>query len=233
MERPVCQNSWFVTLFLEFILDASVSAPGKEPFRVLDVAGGTGDIAFRICDAARERRALSGTPEHNLPKVTVCDINESMLKYGEIRAKEEGRTDLTWVVGNGEALPFEDESMDAVTIAFGIRNFTHIDKGLKEFYRVLKPGGRFLCLEFSKVETPLVKDVYDFYSFNVIPAMGGLVANDAPSYQYLVESIRKFPSQEKFASMIYEAGFRHVSYTNMTFGVVAMHSGFKLPNKTN
>jgi len=134
---------------------------------------------------------------------------------------------MTFKQGNAEALPFADASMDLYTIAFGIRNVTHIDAALRDAFRVLKPGGRFMCLEFSHVTNPLVRPLYDAYSFNVIPAMGELVAHDRPSYQYLVESIRKFPDQEAFADLMRGAGFRNVTYTNFSFGVVAMHSGFK------
>lgn len=134
---------------------------------------------------------------------------------------------MTFKQGNAEALPFEDASVDLYTIAFGIRNVTHIDAALRDAFRVLKPGGRFMCLEFSHVTNPLMRSVYDAYSFNVIPAMGEAVAHDRASYQYLVESIRKFPDQETFADLMRGAGFRNVSYTNFTFGVCAMHSGFK------
>lgn len=134
---------------------------------------------------------------------------------------------MTFKQGNAEALPFPDASVDLYTIAFGIRNVTHVDAALRDAFRVLKPGGRFMCLEFSTVTNPLLRTAYDAYSFNVIPAMGELVARDRPSYQYLVESIRKFPDQETFAGMMRTAGFQAVTYTNFTWGVCAMHSGFK------
>ncbi|KAK1369920.1 2-methoxy-6-polyprenyl-1,4-benzoquinol methylase, mitochondrial [Heracleum sosnowskyi] len=201
----------------------------------LDVAGGTGDVAFRILESINSVRhkALRDTFEDNLQEETqiyVCDINPNMLNVGKIRAQERGLGEdgsLVWVEGDAEALNFEDGSIDGYTIAFGIRNVTHIEKVLSEAYRVLKKGGRFLCLELSHVENPAFKQFYDYYSFSVIPAIGELVAGDRNSYQYLVESIRKFPSQEKFASLISEAGFQKVEYENLVGGVVAIHSGLK------
>lgn len=184
--------------------------------QLLDVAGGTGDIAFRI------RNAEDAT-------VTVCDINEAMLNEGKNRAinanKREG---LSWVAGNAESLPFPDNHFDGYTIAFGIRNVTHIDKALTEAYRVLKIGGKFLCLEFSHIPNESLAKIYDLYSFNVIPWMGEKITHDRASYQYLVESIRRFPNQEKFADMMMAGGFGNVIYRNMTGGVVALHSGRKL-----
>eukprot|EP01027_Heterolobosea_sp_BB2_P005545 GEZU01008465.1.p1 GENE.GEZU01008465.1~~GEZU01008465.1.p1 ORF type:complete len:240 (-),score=85.82 GEZU01008465.1:154-873(-) len=210
----------------------------------LDVAGGTGDISFRIIEALRSkpfpkyRAAGPGAAVEQMPtsSVTICDINPNMLEVGKQRAAERNYhvlgtqgINVNWLEGNAEDLnTIESDSMDAYTIAFGIRNVTHIDKALAEAYRVLKKGGRFMCLEFSQVHNPLLSYVYDTYSFNVIPLLGQLVANDRQSYQYLVESIRKFPNQETFKRMIEDAGFKYVSYTNMTFGVVAIHSGFKV-----
>lgn len=201
----------------------------------LDVAGGTGDVAFRILESINsvKRRALQDSPEDNLLEETqiyVCDINPNMLNVGKKRARERGLTEdrpVVWVEGDAEALNFEDNSMDGYTIAFGIRNVTHIEKVLAEAYRVLKRGGRFLCLELSHVEVPIFKELYDLYSFSVIPALGELVAGDRESYQYLVESIRRFPPQEKFAAMIADAGFQKVEYENLVGGVVAIHSGLK------
>lgn len=201
----------------------------------LDVAGGTGDVAFRILESINsvKRRALQDSPEDNLLEETqiyVCDINPNMLNVGKKRARERGLTEdrpVVWVEGDAEALNFEDNSMDGCTIAFGIRNVTHIEKVLAEAYRVLKRGGRFLCLELSHVEVPIFKGLYDLYSFSVIPALGELVAGDRESYQYLVESIRRFPPQEKFAAMIADAGFQKVEYENLVGGVVAIHSGLK------
>lgn len=168
-----------------------------------------------------------------LSAITVCDINPDMLGVGEKRAFDRGYLDdgnvsMRFVEGDAEVLPFEDESFDVYTIAFGLRNVTRIDVALKDAYRVLKPGGRFMCLEFSKVDNFVLQKVYDSYSFNVIPAMGELVAQDKDSYEYLVESIRKFPQQEQLMRMMHEAGFRCNTYKNMTFGVVCVHSGFKL-----
>ncbi|XP_021275861.1 2-methoxy-6-polyprenyl-1,4-benzoquinol methylase, mitochondrial [Herrania umbratica] len=202
----------------------------------LDVAGGTGDVAFRILESISSirRRALQDPLNDGLQEETqiyVCDINPNMLNVGKKRAVERGlREDksLTWAQGDAEALSFGDNSMDGYTIAFGIRNVTHIEKVLDEAYRVLKRGGRFLCLELSHVEVPVFKELYDFYSFSVIPQLGELVAGDRESYQYLVESIRRFPPQEKFASMIAEAGFQKVEYENLVGGVVAIHSGLKI-----
>lgn len=202
----------------------------------LDVAGGTGDVAFRILENINKvkLRGLRGTFEDTLEAETqiyVCDINPDMLSVGKQRALEKGFGEdgsLVWVEGNAESLTFQNDSMDGYTIAFGIRNVTHIEKVLSEAHRVLKPGGRFLCLELSHVDIPIFKDLYDYYSFSVIPYMGELVAGDRESYQYLVESIRRFPSQEKFASMIADAGFQKVEYENLVGGVVAIHSGIKI-----
>lgn len=188
----------------------------RPQMRCLDVAGGTGDIAFRLRDRGAEH-------------VTVCDINRMMLVEGQKRADDANRlTGLDFVCGNAEALPFPDNSFHLYTIAFGIRNVTYIDKALQEAHRVLVPGGRFLCLEFSKVKPALLAQVYDAYSFHVIPRLGAALAKDRDSYQYLVESIRNFPSQEAFAAMIQEAGFQQVRFSNMTGGVVAVHSGYKV-----
>lgn len=188
------------------------------PFRVLDVAGGTGDIAFRIADAAGP-----GTD------ITVCDINPAMLGVGRRRARENGH-DATcrFVAGNAESLGFPDRSFDAYTIAFGIRNVTAIDRALAEAYRVLRPGGRFLCLEFSSVDVPGLDAIYDGYSFAAIPAIGKAVTGDGSAYRYLVESIRRFPDQDRFASMISDAGFSQVSFRNLSGGIAALHSGWRI-----
>ncbi|XP_028779198.1 2-methoxy-6-polyprenyl-1,4-benzoquinol methylase, mitochondrial-like isoform X1 [Neltuma alba] len=202
----------------------------------LDVAGGTGDVAFRILETINQvkLRGLRDVLEDTLEEETqiyVCDINPSMLNVGKQRALERGfgqDRSLVWVEGDAENLSFKNDSMDGYTIAFGIRNVTHIEKVLNEAYRVLKRGGRFLCLELSHVDIPIFKELYDLYSFSVIPAMGELVAGDRASYQYLVESIRRFPPQDKFASMIANAGFQKVEYENLVGGVVAIHSGLKV-----
>jgi len=201
--------------------DAMVAAlnPGQRPgFSVLDVAGGTGDIALRILDASRGRA-----------RVTVLDINGSMLAVGRRRAERRGIGDrLNFVEANAEDLPFAPDGFDAYTIAFGIRNVPHIDTALREACRVLKRGGRFLCLEFSQVDTPLLDRAYDVWSHNAIPQFGRLVTGRDEHYRYLVESIRKFPNQEDFAAMIEAAGFARVKWTNYSGGIVALHSGWKL-----
>jgi demethylmenaquinone methyltransferase/2-methoxy-6-polyprenyl-1,4-benzoquinol methylase len=187
------------------------------PYRVLDVAGGTGDIAFRI--AGRSQSAI----------VTVADINKDMLAVGEQRATERGLAGrVSFAEANAEALPFETGKYDAVTIAFGIRNVPDIPKALGEMHRVLKPGGRFLCLEFSAVDVAVLDRIYELYSFNVIPKLGGLVLGEEQPYQYLVESIRRFPNQARFAAMIERAGFKRVAHRNLSGGIAAMHSGWKL-----
>jgi len=185
--------------------------------QLLDVAGGTGDIAFRYL-----QRASQGN-------VTVYDINPDMLAQGKKNAIDRNiLSGITWCEGNAESLPFPDHSFDYYTIAFGIRNVTHINLALEEAFRVLRPGGRFLCLEFSKVSSPLLSKCYDAFSFQIIPKMGEIVAGDRASYQYLVESIRRFPNQKTFLEMIQKAGFAQTSYRNMTGGVVALHSGWKV-----
>ncbi|KAG6539214.1 hypothetical protein ZIOFF_004367 [Zingiber officinale] len=201
----------------------------------LDVAGGTGDIAFRVLESIRgvSHKAMhdSFAETEGQTQIFICDINPNMLNIGKKRATERGYTKnsyLHWVEGDAEALSFEDGSMDGYTIGFGIRNVTHIEKALAEAYRVLKQGGRFLCLELSHVELPIFKELYDYYSFSIIPTMGELVAGDKESYQYLVESIRQFPKQDVFAQMIVDAGFQAVEYENLVGGVVAIHSGLKL-----
>jgi demethylmenaquinone methyltransferase/2-methoxy-6-polyprenyl-1,4-benzoquinol methylase len=186
-------------------------------FRLLDVAGGTGDIALRFV-----KRGGAGC------RAVICDISPEMLEVGQRRVNDEGLAErIQLIEGNAEELPFEYGVFDAYTIAFGIRNVTHIDKALSEAYRVLKPGGRFLCLEFSQVDVPILDRVYDFHSFEVIPRLGKMAAGDEESYRYLVESIRKFPDQETFADMVRAAGFSRVTYRNLTGGVAAIHSGWR------
>lgn len=185
--------------------------------RLLDVAGGTGDVAFRFLKRAPVAHA------------TVCDMTEPMLIAGKQRAEADRMADrLDWVVGDAMALPFESNTFDVYTISFGIRNVTRIPDALAEAYRVLKPGGRLMVLEFSQIPNAMMQKVYDLYSFNVIPVMGQIVAGDRDSYQYLVESIRKFPDQETFATMIRQAGFSQVKYRNLTMGVACLHSGWKV-----
>jgi demethylmenaquinone methyltransferase/2-methoxy-6-polyprenyl-1,4-benzoquinol methylase len=191
---------------------------GTQAFHLLDVAGGTGDVALRCIS-----RGGSGC------RATLCDISPEMIAVGARRVADAGLAERIAVsVGNAEALPFPSRTFDAYTIAFGIRNVTHIDRALTEAYRVLKPGGRFLCLEFSEVQVPMLDRLYDFHSFEVIPRLGELAAGDRAAYQYLVESIRRFPKQEAFAGMIRAAGFERVTYRNLTGGVAAIHSGWRI-----
>ncbi len=197
------------------LINALAPPKSATPFALLDVAGGTGDVASRFLDASGPGGSA-----------VICDISLEMIEAGKARAG--GRDRLTFVQGNAEALPFENARFDAYTIAFGIRNVTHIDKALSEAFRVLKPGGRFLCLEFSSVEMPLLDTLYDAYSFNAIPRLGSLVAGDAEAYRYLVESIRRFPDQESFMRVIEDAGFELVRYRNLTGGIAAIHSGWRL-----
>jgi demethylmenaquinone methyltransferase/2-methoxy-6-polyprenyl-1,4-benzoquinol methylase len=188
------------------------------PFAVLDVAGGTGDIAFRVAE-----RSASAS-------VTVADINGDMLSVGRVRAAERHLSDrVGFAEANAEQLPFDAGRFDAVTIAFGIRNVPKIDRALAEAFRVLKPGGRFLCLEFSAVDVAVLDKVYELYSFSVIPMIGGWVVGDDGPYRYLVESIRKFPNQARFAAMVEAAGFAKVAVRNLTGGIAAMHSGSTQP----
>jgi demethylmenaquinone methyltransferase/2-methoxy-6-polyprenyl-1,4-benzoquinol methylase len=191
---------------------------GDRPFALLDLAGGTGDVALRVASAGG-----AGT------RVTVCDINPDMLSVGAERAIDCGCDDrVDFEQGNAEDLPYADSSFDCVSVAFGIRNVPRIDDALHEVCRVLRHGGRFLCLEFSSVDVPGLDTLYELYSFQVIPHIGRVVAGDRDAYQYLVESIRKFPRPKALARMIEEAGLRRVSFMPMTGGVVALHSGWKL-----
>ncbi len=190
---------------------------GPAPFTLLDVAGGTGDIARRFLKAAGGGAAC-----------LVCDISGEMLKAGQRKSAGQVGDRLRFVQGNAECLPLPDCGVDAYTIGFGIRNVTRKERALEEAYRVLRPGGRFLCLEFSEVQVPLLDRLYDRYSFNAIPALGAVVAGDAAAYRYLVESIRNFPDQDSFAAMVERAGFERVDYRNLTGGVAAIHSGWRL-----
>ena len=199
-------------------LVTAINPPKNRPFALLDIAGGTGDIAMRVAAAGGEQT-----------RATVCDINPDMLAVGRERAAARGLGEaLTFAEANAEALPFADRSFDAATIAFGIRNVPRIETALAEAYRVLKIGGRFVCLEFSAVAMPGLDTLYDLYSFNVIPALGRAVVGDAESYRYLVESIRNFPKPQAFADMMRAAGFARVSHRLMSGGIVALHSGWRL-----
>jgi demethylmenaquinone methyltransferase/2-methoxy-6-polyprenyl-1,4-benzoquinol methylase len=185
--------------------------------RLLDVAGGTGDISFRFL-----KRAGYG-------QATVLDLTEPMLVEGRKRAEAESMADsLDWVVGDAMALPFPDASFDVYTISFGIRNVTRPQEALNEAFRVLKPGGRLMVLEFSQIPNDLMQKVYDLYSFNIIPRLGQMIANDRDSYQYLVESIRQFPDQETFLGMVRQAGFERAKYRNLSMGIACLHSGWKI-----
>jgi demethylmenaquinone methyltransferase/2-methoxy-6-polyprenyl-1,4-benzoquinol methylase len=191
---------------------------GEKAFKLLDLAGGTGDIAFRAAKSA-------GTGFQAI----VCDINAQMLEVGRERAARKHLDDrVSFVEGNAEQLAFADKSFDACTIAFGIRNVPRIDVALREIHRVLRPGGRLLCLEFSQVDTPGLDRLYELYSFNVIPELGRMVTGDAESYRYLVESIRQFPRPNAFAGMMREAGFARASWGVMSGGIVTLHSGWRL-----
>jgi demethylmenaquinone methyltransferase / 2-methoxy-6-polyprenyl-1,4-benzoquinol methylase len=200
-------------------LVAMVNPPrGDRPFRLLDVAGGTGDVAIRC--------ARTGGPNAS---IVLCDISPEMLAVGRRRVEAAKlERSIAFLQGNAEALPLPDRTFDACTIAFGIRNVTHIEKALDEAFRVLKPGGRFLCLEFSHVEVPILDKLYDFHSFQVIPRLGKFAAGDADSYRYLVESIRRFPPQKRFGMMIEAAGFARVTWRNLAGGIAAIHSGWRI-----
>ena len=196
---------------------------------VLDLAGGTGDIGFAIAQRLERLTARADKTETHQPPVSICDINPSMLAVGRDRAVDRGLVEaVTWSCGNAEELPFDDRQFDRVTISFGLRNVTHIDKALAEARRVLKPGGKFYCLEFSQVRMPAFRRLYDLYSFNVIPRFGQLVAKDRESYQYLVESIRQFPNQKALVARMQETGLKRCRYENLSGGIAAIHSGWRL-----
>lgn len=201
-------------IWKDAMMDWLAPRPGT---RLLDVAGGTGDIAFRYLARAGHAHA------------TVLDLTEPMLVEGRKRAEAERQADsLDWVVGDAMALPFPDNSFDTYTISFGIRNVTRPQEALNEAYRVLRPGGRLMVLEFSQIPNDLMQKVYDLYSFHIIPRLGQVIANDRDSYQYLVESIRKFPDQETFLGMVRAAGFGNAGYRNLTMGIACLHSGWKI-----
>jgi demethylmenaquinone methyltransferase/2-methoxy-6-polyprenyl-1,4-benzoquinol methylase len=202
----------------ELMINALNPPRSDTPFALLDVAGGTGDVAFRAAKAA-------GPGFH----ATVCDINSDMLRVGRARAAARQLDDrVSFAEGNAEALAFPNRGFDAYTIAFGIRNVPRIDLALAEAFRVLRPSGRFLCLEFSTVDVPGLDRIYDLFSFKVIPPLGRAVTGDADSYQYLVESIRKFPKPGAFAELIRSAGFSRVTWQSLSGGIVALHSGWRL-----
>ena len=193
----------------------------RPDLRLLDVAGGTGDIAFRVLHRV-ERSGAS-------PRIVVCDVNPAMLEVGRDRAIDANRLDaIEWVCADAEALPLPDRSVDAYTIGFGIRNVTRIDRALSEARRVLVPGGRFLCLEFAPVPVPALRRAYEIYSFSVVPWLGRRVAGDQAAYRYLVESIRRFPDQATFTRMIEQAGLERVRYRDLSGGIVAIHSAWRL-----
>lgn len=201
-------------IWKEAMMDWLAPRPGQ---KLLDVAGGTGDVSFKFLKRAGHGHA------------TVCDLTEGMLIEGRKRAEAEAMQDsLDWVVGDAMDLPFENNTFDVYTISFGIRNVTRPQEALNEAYRVLKPGGRLMVLEFSQLPNPAMQKAYDLYSFNVIPRMGQMIANDRDSYQYLVESIRNFPDQDTFLGMVRTAGFEQAKYRNMTMGIAALHSGWKI-----
>jgi demethylmenaquinone methyltransferase/2-methoxy-6-polyprenyl-1,4-benzoquinol methylase len=201
-------------LWKRALIDWFVPRPGQH---LLDVAGGTGDIAFRLLDRAPGAR------------VTVCDINRTMLSVGRDRAIDRGILDgIDWVCGDAESLPLPSGSVDGYSIAFGLRNVTDIDAALAEARRVLRPGGRFICLEFSRLAVPALERPYDFYSFQVLPRLGRWVAQDEESYRYLAESIRRFPPQQELAERMRRAGLEQVKYRNLTGGIAALHSGWRL-----
>ncbi len=196
------------------MMDWLAPRPGT---KLLDVAGGTGDVSFRYLARAGHAHA------------TVLDLTEPMLVEGRKRAEASALADsLDWVVGDAMALPFTANTFDVYTISFGIRNVTRPQEALNEAYRVLKPGGRLMVLEFSQIPNAMMQKAYDLYSFNIIPRMGQLIANDRDSYQYLVESIRKFPDQDTFLGMVRKAGFEQASYRNLSMGIACLHSGWKI-----
>ena len=198
----------------EAMMDWLAPRPGQ---KLLDVAGGTGDVSFKFLGRAGHGHA------------TVLDLTEPMLVEGRKRAEADSLTgSLDWVVGDAMSLPFPDNTFDVYTISFGIRNVTRPQEALNEAYRVLRPGGRLMVLEFSQLPNPAMQKAYDLYSFNVIPRMGQAIAGDRDSYQYLVESIRNFPDQETFLSMVRTAGFGQAKYRNLSMGIAALHSGWKI-----
>lgn len=201
-------------IWKDAMMDWLAPRPGQ---KLLDVAGGTGDISFRFL-----KRAGRGD-------ATVLDLTEPMLVEGRKRAEANAMSDsLDWVVGDAMHLPFENNTFDVYTISFGIRNVTRPQEALNEAFRVLRPGGRLMVLEFSQIPNELMQKVYDLYSFNIIPRLGQAIANDRDSYQYLVESIRQFPDQDTFLGMVRQAGFENAKYRNLSMGIACLHSGWKI-----
>ena len=212
------KNKMIETLIQELAIEDKNNS--HKPLKILDVASGTGDIALKI--------AKNLSQKNQLYQIEATDINQEMLKIGVTKAVDENLfQNINFSCCSGESLPFQDASFDAVTIAFGIRNFTNINKALDEFNRVLKPNGKLICLEFSKVNDYFLQKIYNFYSFKIIPKIGEIIAKDRDSYQYLVESIRKFPPQEEFKKMIDGANFQQSCFINLSFGTVAIHIATK------
>ena len=213
-------------LWKRSLVESLYLQPGQ---RLLDVAGGTGDIAFRVLSSLAKRNPEQGQAEQDGPTVMVCDLTPAMLAVGRDRAIDQGiLRGLEWVCGDAQRLPLPDRSVDAYSIAFGLRNVTRIEEALAEAYRVLRPGGRFACLEFSKVVLPALDALYQLYSTQMLPTLGGLVAGDREAYAYLVESIRRFPSQEDLLERVAAAGFEQVHYRNLSSGIAALHSAWRL-----
>jgi demethylmenaquinone methyltransferase/2-methoxy-6-polyprenyl-1,4-benzoquinol methylase len=205
----------------QMIKEINFSNQLVDSYNLIDVASGTGDISFKILKKAKSESINC--------QINLVDINCDMLEIGKQRAIDNNLfSDLNFTTADGENLPFKDRQFDFYTIAFGIRNFTNIDKGISEAYRVLKTGGKFICLEFSQVNDYFLQKIYDLYSFKLIPKIGEVVLKDKESYQYLVESIRRFPKAADFENMIKQAGFKNTSYKKLNFGVVAIHIGYKI-----
>ena len=193
----------------------------RPSWKIIDVAGGTGDIALKVLHHMKNYSNLDGI-------INVCDINESMINNGRNKAINQGvLNEIKWTVGNAQNLPFSDMGFDAYTIAFGLRNVTNLQLALQEASRVLKPGGRFMCLEFSKLTSPMLNKFYDFYSFSVLPNLGKIITGDKNAYKYLVESIRLFPDQNEVCNLMEQNGFKNIKYRNLSNGIVAIHSGWK------
>ena len=202
-------------LWKDALIDWLNPQPGQ---RLIDVAGGTGDVSFRFIERAK-----------CMAHATILDMTKAMLTEGQKRSETKNLAkNLDWVCGDAMSLPFNDESFDVYAISFGIRNVTDINKAVAEAYRVLKVGGRMVVLEFGQIPDDFLQTIYDKYSFNIIPELGRLIAGDKKSYQYLVESIRKFPDQDKFSKILISEGFENVKYRNMSFGIAAIHSGWKI-----